>query len=590
MDVALLAPLPVGVVRWTADEALLCVVVKVTFSLAQDGVAALAEEQRPLELDRSSASPSELSHASDFTPLKPRADVLFVGHVHAEEPTCVAHAAFSIGWLRRSFVAMSALPSASIPLHRAHLRASAAPGASVVPLSPFAPMTPERRALANDQTFDATGLPTGPLVLDRGYFNAASPDHQVDFFRGDETIVLEGLLASSPHRVVTLPGVCPRVHVADRATLTSDELQLCCDTLAIDVDAELCTLTWRGTFQANAFADPCLVVSFEAEDEAAARDLSAPALHALLGTIPLSRAAEASARARRLPPRATARQYTVVASPLASPEGLAALAAPDPAPESLAPETRQTTVVLSVADERPAMPFRAKTEPMWSHEDQTADVVLPNAPAASGAFPFAKAPVTPPARAPQAPPRRERPKPPREELTSDMPMPEARAHTLPFHDRDRAILGRETLPIVPDRAPASLPFNRPPDPVLKEPETASSISNHSISGEMATPVMPLRAPGSAPSSPPPKADTQISEPDALLPIERYAAIRVELTRAARKKAVLARYGFDDVTWKAQERLQAAAIEAEAWKGSSARATALMEAMDAQLNEDPALAR
>ena len=60
MDVASLCSVPVGSLAWNAPSTMTTVIVKATFTLAQDGRATLAEVQEPLELDqRTNLSDSE---------------------------------------------------------------------------------------------------------------------------------------------------------------------------------------------------------------------------------------------------------------------------------------------------------------------------------------------------------------------------------------------------------------------------------------------------------------------------------------------------------------------------------------------------
>ena len=78
VDVASLCPLPVGVVSWQSPGRVLSVIVKATFAIAKDGAVTLSPVQEPLCLDRKSplGTDDELQYASDFAPLKARADVL----------------------------------------------------------------------------------------------------------------------------------------------------------------------------------------------------------------------------------------------------------------------------------------------------------------------------------------------------------------------------------------------------------------------------------------------------------------------------------------------------------------------------------
>ena len=129
VNVALLCPVSVGVVAWSAPEPTLTVVVKVTLTLPEDGAARLAEQQEPLSLDEQGAlgEPGDLDRASDFAPLKARTDILVAGHAYATSPMHVLSAGFAVDKLRKRFYALAAEPSAQTPLYPRYLRAT--PGA-----------------------------------------------------------------------------------------------------------------------------------------------------------------------------------------------------------------------------------------------------------------------------------------------------------------------------------------------------------------------------------------------------------------------------------------------------------------------------
>jgi len=98
---------------------------------------------------------------------------------------------------------------------------------------------PER--LAKLGTFDQAWLderwPYYPADLDTGYFNAAPPALQLDALRGDEQLIFNG--AGSQ-----LPGLRLRALLQDDGG--TEELQLTLDTLELDVESGLYSLTWRG--------------------------------------------------------------------------------------------------------------------------------------------------------------------------------------------------------------------------------------------------------------------------------------------------------------------------------------------------------
>ncbi len=93
--------------------------------------------------------------------------------------------------------------------------------------------------------------PWMPDDFDWSYFNAAPADQQVQgFLKGDEAVVLEGMHPDKPRQEFQLPGLRPLWFVREKGKdgktgpLLPVPLQL--DTLWIDADEGLLTLTWRG--------------------------------------------------------------------------------------------------------------------------------------------------------------------------------------------------------------------------------------------------------------------------------------------------------------------------------------------------------
>ncbi|HVY47785.1 MAG TPA: DUF2169 domain-containing protein, partial [Minicystis sp.] len=274
MRVASFCSLPCGVVAWSAAEPhadagggapkpaspMLTVIVKATFSLAVDGEAPLAPEQEPLRGDQADpfGDPAGLWYASDFAPRKARADVSVVGHAYAAAPTTSIAARFSFDVLDRRFAALAARPAARIPLSPSHLRASEAPGASAVVVGPRAPWSDARAALADAADFQ--------------FYNAAPHEQQLGVLRPNGLLSLDGLLPGAPHRQAWLPGHRPRVFLFGESgpSERAHEVPLVCDTLWIDTDRALCTLTWRGVVAiARAVEPPVgLVLSLEARGAA----------------------------------------------------------------------------------------------------------------------------------------------------------------------------------------------------------------------------------------------------------------------------------------------------------------------------------
>src|SRR5262249_54100222 len=116
---------------------------------------------------------------------------------------------------------------------------------------PISRRWPARRRLA--AALDPGSLDGPAPVLgadvDWRYFQAAPEDQRVDFLRGDERLVLEGLHPELPRRDCRLPGARARawLYGATPDLRTGKEIEMRLDTLGIDVDQAACTLVWRGS-------------------------------------------------------------------------------------------------------------------------------------------------------------------------------------------------------------------------------------------------------------------------------------------------------------------------------------------------------
>jgi hypothetical protein len=213
MDVASPGLFPVASVLWqpTPSAWALTVVSKATFSLAPVESPLAPDQDGIVEHDahQDDADARSLRAASDLAPFKANADVVLVGH------------AFAPG---------------------------AAPSRRVLARLVVGPIDKSIEVLC-DRWLDPQGvLSEGPsftrmpLVHERA---AGGPDQRVPELRGDERIVLENLHPAHPRLVTHLPGV--RL----RAVLTGSaggplEIPMRADTLTIDADRGVCTLTFRG--------------------------------------------------------------------------------------------------------------------------------------------------------------------------------------------------------------------------------------------------------------------------------------------------------------------------------------------------------
>jgi len=86
-----------------------------------------------------------------------------------------------------------------------------------------------------------------PVKLDLSYFNVAPHDQRLGVLRPDQLIVLEHLHRDNPHLVTRLPGVWPCATL-ETSGGASETKSLRADTLWVDTDAAIATLTFRGHF------------------------------------------------------------------------------------------------------------------------------------------------------------------------------------------------------------------------------------------------------------------------------------------------------------------------------------------------------
>lgn len=320
MDVVSLCPLRVTSVLWQPQRGgyVLTVVAKATFRL-QPVEAALAEEQEyPNDDDNYwNDDPQRSMHSpTDLVPFKARPEVLVVGHAFAprKEPARSITARIVVGEVDkaidvtgdrtlghdgqiRELAFFSRMPlrwerAAGGPdtMNPVGVRADARPdpyGAVTLPnllpagqppasradlwipvgFGPIAPMWPSRwQKLGRHATrFQTDAWNDSPLPddVDPSYFNAAPEDQRPAEIRDDERLVLENLHPDHPRLVTSLPGIRP-VAFVELPGQMPQRIHMECDTLWIDTDRSLCTLTWRGPIPlASAAQSGRVVVAME---------------------------------------------------------------------------------------------------------------------------------------------------------------------------------------------------------------------------------------------------------------------------------------------------------------------------------------
>jgi uncharacterized protein YjbI with pentapeptide repeats len=288
--IATKAPVSTGAVVWRARGQLYAtVVVKATFSLVNEQAMELGE---PAELFRGELhhrdNPSRSVRAtSDLVPYLNRADVVLTGHACAPSGTRVPMVTARLAVFREQAVldktvhvygdrkGGSPAPFDKMPLVYEKaiggvgkddnplgtgMRAGGAPdlaAANVVhPADPslvagFGPISrtwPARRRLLGKTDRKALDRPIVelPESFDWAYFQAAPPDQQIDYLRGDEWVVLDGMHPDMPRIASRLPGARITGTVTGLAEgAGARPMQFLADMLRIDADAQSCSVVWR---------------------------------------------------------------------------------------------------------------------------------------------------------------------------------------------------------------------------------------------------------------------------------------------------------------------------------------------------------
>lgn len=111
-----------------------------------------------------------------------------------------------------------------------------------------------RRLLGHTDPAAVASVPQQVLEVPEGfdfrYFHAAPPDQHTDFLQGNEWIVLDGMHSAAPRLQTRLPSVRAAVRWYSRTPNGFGPglpLEMLADTLAIDADRQVATVTWRGT-------------------------------------------------------------------------------------------------------------------------------------------------------------------------------------------------------------------------------------------------------------------------------------------------------------------------------------------------------
>jgi len=116
-------------------------------------------------------------------------------------------------------------------------------------LGPVSPYWPARASLVGKEYGASWKKKRAPYFaedFDYRFFYSALPDQRIEgFFRGDEEVVLQNLIAGAPIASFSLPGI--RVRVFAKGTDGRfREVAMSLDTIVVDGEASKIFLTWRG--------------------------------------------------------------------------------------------------------------------------------------------------------------------------------------------------------------------------------------------------------------------------------------------------------------------------------------------------------
>lgn len=249
MRITALAPMSVRSLAWRGPDPTVSLVVKVAFRLDRAAGMVPSDEIVPLERDVPSPDDPELHYQSDFVPWKGRAEVLLVGHAHADRPTRCVPVRIALGEVDKRCFALAGAEVSSVPLSSTYLRATPEGGAHVR----VAPM-PATIAGWAEQSL--------PHEIDYERFNGAPADQRLAAIEPGADLVLEGLVAGAPVFRTHVPRWRPTAYLAPRRPGRTVEpvriadaegwqpIALACDTLWIDVDHGAALMVWRGVVPA----------------------------------------------------------------------------------------------------------------------------------------------------------------------------------------------------------------------------------------------------------------------------------------------------------------------------------------------------
>ncbi len=335
VDITALGPAAVDTVLWQMQGRLhVTVVVKASFSFALDAAMDRIDPEEILraEVHHNKNPMRSIRATGDLAPFQPLCDVVLTGHACAPSGTTVDALSVRLVvfrevplvdktlYVRGDTQGAETTPFDRIPLmyERAFggigwednplgVGAGAATSAKapnvIDPEEPkrvaaFGPISrgwPLRKRLLGTADRKALDRPIAevPAGFDWAYYQSAPIDQRTEYLHGNEWIILDGMNPAHGHIQSYLPGAraFARVHgVADGGG--GHLLTLSADTLRIDADALVCSVTWRASFPVQA-EEALAAIRIVAGVESAGHPLEWPAMPApsppSLAPLPLDR-------------------------------------------------------------------------------------------------------------------------------------------------------------------------------------------------------------------------------------------------------------------------------------------------------------
>lgn len=126
------------------------------------------------------------------------------------------------------------------------------------PISPAWPVRAERLAGHHDWVQGGMRRAPFPATLDPLFFQSAPVDQLLEALGPNERIVLEHLSPDRASLETRLPGIAPRASV-ERPGRGAEPIELVADTLWVDTERRICTLTWRGLVTLSELDEPIVM-------------------------------------------------------------------------------------------------------------------------------------------------------------------------------------------------------------------------------------------------------------------------------------------------------------------------------------------